>query len=242
MKGTIRIIWLGILASAVMIGQEPAPDSLAVAGQAAGKRISEWTTLSQRMEARLARLLPCDPQARDTIDEVNRASQARMTAIAQYLQAAAAKAKDETEAAKRLLDKQAAMAADFEVDITEARQERAALENQTDTLNASLKQRASLADAQKALAGIVEGARRRAAQAADRSGRVQELGATLRELVAMHEARQAALEAELSALATEDVRWGTYYAARMARAQAECTITNPGATPRPQRPAQKRNP
>jgi hypothetical protein len=243
MKYTTRIVWLGMLGASFAVAQETTPDPVAIAQRTAQSRSDEWAMLSQGMEARLSRLLPCDRQVKNVIDEVNRASQARMAAIGKYLAAAAAKSRDENEKTKVLLARVAAMAADVQTDLAETQQERTVVENQMAALNASLKATASAADARKVLAGISEDARQRATQDADRPRRIQELGAALRELVARQETRQAALKAESMAIATEDLRWDGYYAARMARAEAECTVTNPPTpAPRPQRPQRKSNP
>src|SRR5579871_2002851 len=175
---TIRIVWLGMLTAVIATAQDTPSDPLAAAEQNADARISEWATLSQGMEARLARLLPCAPQVTDAIEEVHRASQARLAAITQYLQAAISKSTNEAEAAKRLYEGETAMAANWGIEATEAKEERGALESQANALNASAKQRASLADAQKALAGITEGAVQRAEQIADRAEKAPALSAT----------------------------------------------------------------
>ena len=55
--------------------------------------------------------------------------------------------------------------------------------------------------------------------------------ASLRDLVTKFDARDAALRDESVAFEAERARWNGYYAARLARAQTECSITQIGARP-----------
>jgi hypothetical protein len=60
----------------------------------------------------------------------------------------------------------------------------------------------------------------------------------LRELLKTSQARQTAIEDQMKAISTEGQRWSAYYATRQARAQIECSITNPAAArPLPAPPA-----
>jgi chromosome segregation ATPase len=229
----IRIVWLGIIAAAMAAAQGKPADPLAEAGRNAERRVAEWSALAGGLEARMARLLPCDPQARTAITEVSRASDQRIDALSQYLRAVIAKARDEAAAAKRLLTDQEATLADWETDFSEAEQDRNAIGGQTSSLNESVRRRPALADAQHALEEIAGDSQRHVEQAADRSARMAAVTTALRELVAAYDSRQVSLERELSALSAEATRWTAYYAARAARAQTECSVTTGTPVERP---------
>jgi hypothetical protein len=55
---------------------------------------------------------------------------------------------------------------------------------------------------------------------------LENLNTTQSDLAATYRARVSALENELNALNGESARWTAYYAARLARTQVECAITN----------------
>ena len=69
----------------------------------------------------------------------------------------------------------------------------------------------------------------RAAATEQQAGSADAAVALLRDLVAKFEARDAALRDEFAAFEAERARWNGYYAARRARAQIECSITQIGA-------------
>ena len=69
----------------------------------------------------------------------------------------------------------------------------------------------------------------RATAAEQQAGSADAAVALLRDLVAKFDARDAALREEFAAFEAERARWNGYYAARRARAQIECTITQIGA-------------
>ena len=56
----------------------------------AEKSAAAWQTLADGLDARTSRLLPCDSKMKAAIDEVSRASEARMTALLEYLREATA--------------------------------------------------------------------------------------------------------------------------------------------------------
>jgi hypothetical protein len=227
LKNMARIVRLWILAAAVVVGQDKPADPLAALEQTAEEKTKEWETLAAGLEARLSRFLPCDPRVQSAIEEVSRASDARVTAVGQYFEGAIAKAKNQAEGAKGMLAVQGAFEKEWDAERAEAEQRAAAIEKQTSELGQSAKRLASLGDAQKALDGIAETTRQRLAQAGRRLDQAAALGGILRDLVAAYQARQNGLESEASALAAEGERWGAYYSARLARAQTECAITKP---------------
>ena len=113
----------------------------------------------------------------------------------------------------------------------DASQERTAVNTQSGDLAQSVQQRTSLEAPQKLLAQIVDMVRQRAAATEQQAGSADAAVALLRDLVAKFEARDAALREEFAASEAERTRWNGYYAARRARAQMECTITQIGARP-----------
>ena len=110
----------------------------------------------------------------------------------------------------------------------DAGQEQTAVDTQSDALAQSVKQRASLEDPQKLLEQIAAMIRQRAAAAEQQAGAADAAVALLRDLVAKFDARDAALRDEFAAFEAERARWNGYYAARLARAQIECSITQIG--------------
>jgi hypothetical protein len=208
-----------------------APD-LAALEQTAQKRSLEWEALAKDMNDRMARMLPCDPRAMAAVNEVSRASDARLESLADYLRAASAKAFAETADAKNLLNIEERAAVEVTLERADAGQEQTAVDTQSDALAQSVKQRASLEGPQKLLTEIAAMVRERATVAEQRTISADAAVALLRELVAKFEARDTALREEFAASEAERARWSGYYAARRARAQIECSITQIG-TPAP---------
>ena len=66
--------------------------------------------------------------------------------------------------------------------------------------------------------------------------------AALTRLLQAYEIRETALNGAIKAFDAERLRWNSYYAARLARAQLECSVTNPAAaaakaSPAPPKPS-----
>src|SRR5580700_10397521 len=94
---------LGAIAAAfapggIVSAQDTAPNSLAVLQQSVSQRTSEWNTLAGNLEQRVARLLPCDQQARAAIEEASRASDARSIVLTSYWTAVSLQSKEQVEA------------------------------------------------------------------------------------------------------------------------------------------------
>jgi len=211
-------------------------DPLAALERTAEQKNTEWDGLAKTLEARVARMLPCDTRVRSSIEEVSRASDARLAALAQYLQAAAAQAHADTQAILSVIAVQEAATKQADVDRAEALQHRIAIEAQLADLEDGLKRRAQLAPAQISLAGIAEMAKQNVSAAQQESERRAALNAALHDATDAYQARERSIQNEMSALAVETSRWTDYYAARLARAQTECSITNQ----RPSRPARRK--
>ena len=232
----VRIGFLWIVGAALAVAQDKPAGPAATVQQNADKRNAEWEALAGNLEARIGRLLPCDTRVRGAIDEAARASEARIVALTEYWQAASASSKNQVEAVRRLMSQEEANAADRKMDEADAQQEMTAVSAQLADLSESQKRLASLAAAQKALDGLAQSSARAAAQAGEREKSAGLRDQELRDLLNATQARQTAIDNAMKALAAEGSRWSAYYAARQARAQTECAITNQGASPQPAAP------
>ena len=234
----VRLGFLWMLAAMAVAAQDKPTGPLPSLQQNVDKRTTEWDTLANNLEVRIGRLLPCDPRVRGAVEEVSRASEARIVALTEYWLAVSAASKTQTEAVRRLLAQEDARAAERKTDQTDAEQERVAVNAQLTDLGESAKRLPSLAAAQKALEGLAQSSAKMATLATERGQSAERLSQELRDLLAATQARQTAIENAMKALAAEGLRWSGYYSSRQARAQTECTITNPGGATAPRAPAQ----
>lgn len=225
-----RAALLGILCCAAAAAQNNSPD-LAALEQTAQKRYAEWQTLAKDLTERIARILPCDPRYAAAISEASSASETRLATLSDYLRAVTSKAFAETAAAKVLLDTEEKRAVEVALERADAGQERTAVATLTDALGQSATKRALLGEPQTALSDILKTVDARVNEQEQLTGAADKNVALLRDLVAKFDARDAALREESVAFEAERVRWNAYYAARLARAQTECSITQIGATP-----------
>jgi hypothetical protein len=227
----------GVFAPAVLPQGTPAalpqgPPSVS-AREIAAKRTAEWEALAKTLDAKIARLLPCDPRAKGALEAVSRASEARMAALGEVLKVAIAQANADTERVRLALAAEDASLREVETERADSEQEREAVDGQLADLTASAKRREGLEEARKKLAAIAATTTSRVKEADDQFQLRATLDISLRDLLAAGHARQTALQNEQAALAAEAARWTDYYAARLARAQTECSIT--GAPSSPQR-------
>jgi hypothetical protein len=227
---TVAFLCAALFSCAAVRGQD-GPD-LAALEQTAQKRGLEWEALAKDMNDRVARILPCDPRALAAVNEVSQASEARLAALADYLRAVSSQAFAETAAARSLLSAEEKRAVETSLERADAGQEQTAVDTQSDALALSVKQRTSLEVPQKLLGQIAEMIRQRATSTEQQAAGADAAVALLRDLVAKFEARDVALREEFAASEAERARWNGYYAARRARAQIECSITQIGATRR----------
>lgn len=233
----------------VVSAQDPTPGSLAAMQQTASQRTAEWNALAANLEQRVARLLPCDPQARAAIEETSRASDARTITLTGYWAMASFQSKAQVEAIRGLLAKEEGRAADWAADAKEAQLDIDLVTAQGASLATSIAQIPALVNPQKDLEAIGEQYRLLEKQAQERVTAHGRLVDDLRELLNTSQARQAAIDERQKAVGVEGQRWSAYYAARQARAQVECTLVNPApaagpsagtpAVPRPAPPAKK---
>jgi hypothetical protein len=220
-----------VTAPAIGSGQSVTPEALAAAQASAERTEKDWFAQAQRLDAKLAPLLPCDAAARKAIQDVSHASDVRVTALMNYLRMVSAQAAEQTQAGRRLLAAEESRAPEAADERTDAALERSAIEAQNANLAASFNARPGLADAHNELGEINDIAARRTTFADQQaSGRDRGLAA-LRELVTAYQNREATLKQETAAFQTESTRWSTYYSVRLSRAQAECTAVGGGTPP-----------
>lgn len=229
MRAIAAAFAMGVIVSA----QAPAPNSLPALQQSVSQRTAEWNTLATNLEQRVARLLPCDPQARAAIDEVSRASDARGIALTSYWTMVSLQSKTQIEAIRRLLAQEEDRAGDWAADANQARVDVALAAALGASLASSVSQVPALAAPQKDLEAIEEAYRLFEKQSQERTASGGQLLGDLRELLKASQARQAAIDERLKTVGVEGERWSAYYAARQARAQVECALVNPGAAVAP---------
>ena len=224
--GCRYLIVLALVGTAAMVSaQDRPPSTVSDAAQAAEKRTNEWSVLASILEQRIARMLPCDPRVRTAIEEVSRASGARFVALTAYWQEIARRSNDQAEAARRLIADNDARLANWKAESADSEQEQVRVGAQTSDLRDVAQQLAALAAAAQMLNRISQNMASAVKLGVAREEAAVKLDADLNKLITAIQARQAAIDDALKALATESARWSTYYAARIARAQTECSIT-----------------
>jgi hypothetical protein len=226
----LKLAAAGMLAAVVVLaqgnaGQSSGADPGMSLREIAVKRTAEWESLAKALEAKIARLLPCDPPARAAIEEVSRASEARLAALGAVLKAELTQANADTEVARLAFAAEDASLREAEAEVSDSQQEQAAVDRQLADLTASAKRREGLEDARKKLSEIAAIVAARATSAEEQVQLRVTLDMSLRDLLAADHARLTALQVEQAALSAEVSRWSDYYVARLARAQTECSIT-----------------
>ena len=230
-------VWLAVTGAAW--AQEPA-NALTSFQQNAAKRSAEWSTLAANLEQRVARLLPCDPRIRSAVEEVSRASEARIVALTTYWMAVSGKSKNQMDAIRRLMTQEEARKDEWTNDRIEAEQERSAVAEKNGFLAVSANRLPALAGAQQALTATAQAMRQIEMQIQERETTGDQFVGELRDLLTASQAKQSAIEAQLKYISAEGTRWSAYYAARLSRAQTECAVTNAGpAVSAPRSPARK---
>jgi hypothetical protein len=235
---TLRIICLCASTAAAVMAQATPAASVAALENTAQQRTAEWLTLAQGLSGTIGRLLPCDPKVTAAIAAVSAASDARLSALNAFLQAAVPQLAQDSEAAKRAAAAEQSLASDLAVEKSETALEQTALDGQVANLVESARTQTGLSGAQTDLQQIQ-------AQVQKRSDSIQTafvdqdlLGISLRGVVSAADARSVAWKDLQTAYAAEGARWKAYYAARIARAETECSITK-GVANRPPAPATK---
>jgi hypothetical protein len=231
MRAVLLLSIAGIAAA-----QNPPPDSLAPLEQAVLKATTDWQGLAKDLEARIARMLPCDPKTKAAIDDVSKASQARLAALTKYDQAALATAENRAEGAKRLLAIETGRNTEVIADKLHADEALAAVDAELADLTRSASVQPALESARGALQQTLEMLKQRLQLARDQAERRDAVVDSLQALAAAYQARAAAVKEATAAFEVERNKWNAYYAARSQRAQTECAIT---AGPAPAAPPPK---
>lgn len=225
------LIALALVGAAASVSAQDRPLSTpSDAAQTAEKRTNEWSILASNLEQRVARMLPCDPRVRTAIEEVSRASGARFLALNAYWQEIAKRSNDQAEMAHKLIADNDARLAEWKTDSADSEQEQVRVGAQSSDLRDAARQQAALAAAVQALNRISQNVASAVKQGVAREEASVQLDADLNQLITATQARQAAIEDELKALSMESTRWTAYYAARITRAQMECSITGSAGT------------
>jgi len=225
-RNEARQLWSALLLAFAIPAFAQQADPLTTRQVVAQKRNAEWETLAKGLESRIARMLPCDPRVKGAIEEVSRTSQARLAALSDYLQAANAQAKADVERARQSAADSAIATKEAGVELTEAEQQRAAVEGQLAELKDSARRRPALDDAVAKLTAIQAITVAHIARLQQEAARRSALSSSLADLAASYQARQSAIDTKLAALVEETTDWVNYYTTRLARAQTECSITN----------------
>ncbi len=226
-----RLCLLTFAAAAALAQSAPAPTlaSLTQMAQTARDRAADWEKLAQGLDAAIGGLLPCDPKGPAAIEATSRASDARLAALTAYLQAVAQQASQDVDAAKHVLASLGTSAPGLEAEKSEIAQEQAGVDSQFANLVESSKSRATLGAPKDALQGIRSGLQQRADLAQAAITGQESLAPALRDLVGATEARETAWKDLELGYQAEQTRWKAYYAARLARAQTECSVTKAAA-------------
>jgi hypothetical protein len=231
----IRVVYIcAITAASVAAQNAPAPPALATLQQTVQQRTVEWNRLAANLDATIIPLLPCDPKAVAAITRVTQASNARLSAMADYLEAAGRQAMLQTDAATKLPASEQAVAGDLGQEKSDLRAERAGVDGQIADLTQSGQNRSTFMGAQDTLKQVSTVEQQRSDALDSATSHAGPATAASRDLVSQLQARQAAWLDVLTAFESERTRWNTYYAARLARAQAECNVTKgPVSAPAP---------
>lgn len=241
-KVSVRLISSGLMAScllssAVIKAQNAgaaggaASTSLAPLEQAVKDRTAEWIQLSQNLDSSLIRLLPCDPKVAASLAAVSKASEARVAAVAAYVQAANRQAQLQANAAKQVAASAQAIGTEFAAEKSDLAPERSGAEGQLANLTQSMQRRAALAAPEDSLKQVLTSQQQRSDAIDSAVSRADQANVALANLVMQLQARQAASDGVQTAFEAEGARWSAYYSARRARAQMECAITK--GTPAP---------
>ncbi len=213
---------------------DPTARDPAALQQTVTQKTQEWSMLADALEAQIIKLLPCDPKAVAAINQVSKASDARLTAISSYLDDANQRATIQLETVKKLLSSAIAAETDLTAEKEDLAAERAGINGQIINLSESAKGKAAFAPAQDQLKQISLEEQKRGDALDSASSHQAPSADALRELAAELETRQSAQGDVRKTFEKERAAWNAYYAARLARAQTECSITQGTARPRTQ--------
>jgi hypothetical protein len=196
--------------------------------QATIKTQTDWFRMASDLDVRVARMLPCAAGATAAIEDVNKASAARMTALANYIKAVSAQAAQDVAMSRQIQQAETALMAGVGTERTDTEQERAAIETQIANLAESVRKKISLSAASDELKALESSVRQRANLITTKLAETEGSAKRFEDLSAALESREAALRKQMAAVEEERIRWNGFYAARLARARVECTASGMG--------------
>jgi hypothetical protein len=218
--------------------QSPPPSaSLMELLQTVQQKTADWEKLAQSLDTSILALLPCDPKVTAAITAVRKASEARVSAMAAYLQEADRQAALQIASARSVLASVEPLGPDLAIEKVDLEQEQLGVNGQLAALTDSGNRRPSFTAAQDVLRQITALEQQRSDAVDSAASHAGEAAAAVRDTIAQMVAREAALKDAQAAFAAESIRWNAYYAARQARAQTECNVTKGMVAPA--RPAGK---
>lgn len=229
----LRTIWVaGLLAASIAPAQDaapnpavPAPSALSVLEKTVQGRTATWQKLAEGLDASIQHLLPCDPKAAAEITQVNKASEARIAAMTEYLQEAGKEAAAQTAAARGILTSFPTLGTELSTETSEVAGEQAAVSGQVAALTGTAAGRAFFNGAEDGLRRIVALEQQRSDAEDSGAGHFSSVATALRDLVTLLQDREKLVKETQAAFESEGSSWSVYYAARLARAQTECAIT-----------------
>lgn len=205
-----------------------AQTSLSDLEQAALSTNTAWFTVASSLDVRVARMLPCDAAATAAIEEVNRASTARLVALSAYVKAAADQAAADATIARQIQRDETAYLTSVGTERTDTEQERAGIETQITNLAESVRKKVSLTAANDELRQIEASVRERANLVTTNASAAEGSLKYFEDFAATLEKREAALRKIQASLEEERTKWNGYYTARLARARVECSAMGGG--------------
>ncbi len=192
-----RVMLLTIVAAVMLPAQSATP--IATLRQGAEQKTQAWETLAKSLETRIRGLLPCDPKIAAAVEEVSRASDARLTAFSDYFRAVLAETSARSAEAARLLDYQSHTGTQFlETEHAEGVEERAGIESQISQLLANPGRKTEIGEAEAALREVAALTDQRNLVMVQQSVRGDALNESLRALVSQSQAAEAAIKALFS--------------------------------------------
>ena len=185
----------------------------------------QWYRLASTLDARLTRMAPCDAAAAAAIDEIHKASTARIAALIAFTKGVTEQAAQDLAMARQIQRSESAYAAAMAAEKADTEQERAGVESQITNLAESVRKRISLTVASDELRKLEASIRDRAALVAAHVTATEAAQPRFAALVQALEKREGALKKQTGVLEEERDKWNGYYTARLGRAQVECLET-----------------
>ncbi len=185
----------------------------------------QWFGLASTLDARLSRMAPCNAAAATAIDDAQKASGARITALIAFTKAVADQAAADVAMAQQIQRSDAAYTAAQKTDSADTEQERAGIASQATNLAESVRKRVSLTVASDELRALEASVRERAALVTANAAAGEKSSPMFAALVQTLAKREAAIRKHLALLEDERTKWNGYYSARLARTMVECEGT-----------------